>query len=65
MKQIIPLRNNRYIHMDLDTRKQLLYVAFLNGVLTVFVVSIAAITVSAMLGLDITKIQSTPTQQAK
>lgn len=65
MKHIIPLRNNRYIHMDLDTRKQPLYVTFLNSVLTVFVVSIAAITVGAMVGLDITKTQSTPTQQVK
>jgi hypothetical protein len=65
MKRITRLGNNRYIHMDLDTKKQPLYVAFLNGVMTVFVVSIAAITVGAMVGLDITKIQSTPTQQAK
>jgi hypothetical protein len=66
MKRITKLGNNRYIHMDLDTsRKHPFYVAFFNGVMTVFVISIAAITVGAMVGLDITKTQSTPTQQVK
>jgi ABC-type amino acid transport system permease subunit len=66
MKRITKLGNNRYIHMDLDTsRKHPFYVAFLNGVMTTFVLAIAAITAGAMVGIDITNIKPTPTQQVK
>jgi hypothetical protein len=66
MKRIAKLGNNRYIQMDFDLdTMQSFCVAFFNGVVTVFVVSIAAITVGAMFGVDITETQPNPTQQTK
>lgn len=55
MKRIVPLGNNRYIHMDSygePVKAQRLE----SIVVTIFVVAISAITVGALLGNDITKV---------
>lgn len=60
MKDIIPLGNNRYIHLDLGEK----YRSPLTRLLVpAFVIAIAAITASAIMGVDITNINSVPTQQ--
>ena len=60
MKDIIPLGNNRYIHLDLGKR----YRSSLTKLLVpAFVMAIAAITASAIMGVDITNIQPMLTQQ--
>jgi hypothetical protein len=60
MKDIISLGNNRYIHMDLDEK-------YLSPITKLFVsilaIAIAAITAGAIVGIDITNIQTAPTQQ--
>ena len=64
MKHIIPLGNNRYIH--LDTYGEYNESPLSKLVMTTFVIVIAAITAGAMVGIDITNINRTPTQhQAK
>ena len=61
MKQIIRLGSNRYIHLDTygEYRKSPLS----KLVITTFVIAIAAITAGAIVGIDITNINTTPTQQ--
>jgi hypothetical protein len=61
MKQIIRLGNNRYIH--LDTYGEYRETILSKIVMTTFVIAIAAITAGAMVGIDITNINRTPTQQ--
>ena len=64
MKHIIKLGNNRYIHLDIygEYRESPLS----KIVMTTLVIAIAAITAGAMVGIDITNINRTPTQhQAK
>jgi hypothetical protein len=63
MKQIIRIGNNRYIHLDSYGE----YRSSISKLLmTTFVIVIAAITAGAMVGIDITNINRTPTQhQAK
>jgi GTPase len=61
MKQIIRLGNNRYIH--LDTYGEYRETTLSKIVMTTFVIAIAAITAGAMVGIDITNINRTPTQQ--
>jgi hypothetical protein len=61
MKQIIHLGSNRYIH--LDTYGEYRESPLSKLVMTTFVIAIAAITAGAMVGLDITNIKITPTQQ--
>ena len=64
MKQIIRLGSNRYIH--LDTYGEYRESPLSKLVITTFVIAIAAITAGAMVGIDITNINRTPTQhQAK
>jgi hypothetical protein len=64
MKQIIRIGNNRYIH--LDTYGEYNESPLSKLVMTTFVIVIAAITAGAMVGIDITNINRTPTQhQAK
>ena len=58
MKRITKLGSNRYIH--LDTYKESLMSKF---VMTAIVLFTAGITAGAIVGLDITDIKSTPTQQ--
>ena len=59
MKHIIPLGNNRYIHVYLYKE----YRPPITKVLVpLFVTIIAAMTVGAIVGVDITNIQPTPTQ---
>ena len=59
MKDIIPLGSNRYIHLDLGKK----YRSSLTKLLVpTFVIAIAAITAGAIVGIDITNIQSMPTQ---
>jgi hypothetical protein len=60
MKQIIPLGNNRYIH--LDTYGKYKATTLSKIVMTTYVIVIAAITAGAMVGIDITNIKPTPTQ---
>ena len=60
MKDIIPLGNNRYIHLDLGEKYRLPITKLLVPTL---VLTIAAITAGAMVGIDITNIQPMPTQQ--
>ena len=60
MKDIIPLGNNRYIHLDLGEKYRSPFIKFL---VPAFVIAIAAITASAIMGVDITNINSAPTQQ--
>jgi hypothetical protein len=61
MKQIIHLGSNRYIHLDTYGEYRELPLSKL--VMTTFVIAIAAITAGAMVGLDITNIKTTPTQE--
>jgi hypothetical protein len=60
MKQIIRFGSNRYIHLDSygEYRESTLS----KIVMTTYVLIIAAITAGAMVGIDITNINSTPTQ---
>ena len=60
MKDIIPLGNNRYIHLDLGEKHRSPFTKLL---VPAFVIAIAAITASAIMGVDITNINSAPTQQ--
>ena len=60
MKQIIRLGSNRYIH--LDTYGEYRESPLSKLVITTFVIAIAAITAGAMVGIDITNINRTPTQ---
>ena len=61
MKRITKLGSNRYIHLDTygEYRESLLS----KLVMTTLVLAIAAITAGAMVGIDITNINRTPTQQ--
>jgi len=61
MKQIIRLGINRYIH--LDTYGEYKATILSKFVMATLVLAIAAITAGAMVGIDITKINSTPIQQ--
>ena len=61
MKQIIRLGSNRYIH--LDTYGEYRESPLSKLVMTTFVIAIAAITAGAIVGIDITNINTTPTQQ--
>jgi hypothetical protein len=61
MKQIIRLGSNRYIH--LDTYGEYKESPLSKFVITTFVIAIAAITAGAIVGIDITNINTTPTQQ--
>ena len=61
MKQIIHLGSNRYIH--LDTYGEYRESPLSKLVITTFVIAIAAITAGAIVGIDITNINTTPTQQ--
>ena len=64
MKRITKLGSNRYIH--LDTYGEYRESPLSKLVMTTFVIAIAAITAGAMVGIDITNINRTPTQhQAK
>ena len=60
MKQIIRLSNNRYIH--LDTYGEYRESPLSKLVMTTIVIAIAATTAGAMVGIDITNINRTPTQ---
>jgi hypothetical protein len=60
MKDIIPLGNNRYIHLDLGEKYRSPFIKLL---LPTLVIAIASITASAIVGIDITNIQPIPTQQ--
>jgi len=60
MKEIIPLGNNRYIHLDLGEKYRSPFTKLL---VPAFVIAIAAITASAIMGVDITNTNSVPTQQ--
>ena len=61
MKRITKLGSNRYIH--LDTYGEYHETTLSKLVMTTFVIAIAAITAGAMVGIDITNINRTPTQQ--
>ena len=61
MKRITKLGSNRYIH--LDTYGEYRESPLSKLVMTTFVIVIAAITAGAMVGIDITNIKPTPTQQ--
>lgn len=59
MKEIIRLSDGKYVHLDTyGERKNLLS----KIIMTTFVLAIASMTACAMVGIDITSIQSTPTQ---
>ena len=60
MKQIIRLGSNRYIH--LDTYDEYRESTLSKIVMSTIVIVIAAITAGAMVGIDITNINLTPTQ---
>ena len=60
MKRITKLGNNRYIH--LDTYGEYRESPLSKLVMTTLVLAIAAITAGAMVGIDITNINRTPTQ---
>jgi len=60
MKQVIRIGNRRYIH--LDSYGEYKETPLSKFVMTTFVLAIAAITAGAMVGIDITKINPTPTQ---
>ena len=60
MKRITKLGSNRYIH--LDTYGEYRESPLSKLVMTTFVIAIAAITAGAMVGIDITNINRTPTQ---
>lgn len=59
MKDIIPLGNNQSIHLDLGEKYRSPFTKLL---VPAFVIAIAAITASAIIGVDITNINSVPTQ---
>ena len=61
MKHITKLGINRYIH--LDTYGEYRESPLSKIVMTTLVLAIAAITAGAMVGIDITNIKPTPTQQ--
>ena len=61
MKRITKLGSNRYIH--LDTYGGYNESPLSKLAMTVIVLATAAITAGAMVGIDITNIKSTPTQQ--
>ena len=61
MKQIIRLGSNRYIH--LDTYSEYKDTTLSKIVMATIVIAIAAITAGAMVGIDITNIKPTLTQQ--
>ena len=61
MKHITKLGSNRYIH--LDTYGEYRESPLSKLVMTTFVIAIAVITAGAMVGIDITNINRTPTQQ--
>ena len=64
MKQVIRIGNRRYIH--LDSYGEYKETPLSKFVMTTLVLAIAAITAGAMVGIDITNINPTPTQhQAK
>ena len=60
MKQIIRFGSNRYIH--LDSYGEYKETPLSKFVMTTLVLAIAAITAGAMVGIDITNINSTSTQ---
>jgi beta-lactamase regulating signal transducer with metallopeptidase domain len=60
MKQIIHLGNKRHIH--LDSYGEYKETPLSKIVMTTFVLTIAAITAGAIVGIDITNINRTPTQ---
>ena len=60
MKHITKLGNNRYIYLDTYGKYQSSTSKLL---MTTLVLAIAAITAGAMVGIDITNIKPTPTQQ--
>ena len=60
MKRITKLGSNRYIH--LDTYGEYRESPLSKLVMTTLVLAIAAITAGAMVGIDITNINRTPTQ---
>jgi hypothetical protein len=60
MKQVIRIGNKRYIH--LDTYGEYKDTTLSKIVMTTLVLAIAAITAGAMVGIDITNINPTPTQ---
>jgi beta-lactamase regulating signal transducer with metallopeptidase domain len=60
MKHIIRIGNRRYIH--LDSYGEYKATTLSKIVITTFVLAIAAITAGAMVGIDITNINPTPTQ---
>jgi hypothetical protein len=59
MKHITKLGNNRYIHLDTYGEYQSPLSKLL---MTTFVLAIAGTTAAAMVGIDITNINLTPTQ---
>lgn len=60
MKHIVPLGNNQYIHLDLGEKYRSPFTKLL---VPAFVIAIAAITASAIMGVDITNTNFVPTQQ--
>jgi beta-lactamase regulating signal transducer with metallopeptidase domain len=60
MKQVIRIGNKRYIH--LDSYGEYKESTLSKIVMTTFVLAIAAITAGAIVGIDITNINPTPTQ---
>ena len=61
MKRITKLGSNRYIH--LDTYGEYSESTLSKLAMTAIVLATAAITAGAMVGIDITNINRTPTQQ--
>ena len=62
MKHIIPLGNNRYIHLDLGEKYRSSITKLLVPIL---VIAIASIVAGAIVGIDITNIQPMPQHQTK
>lgn len=60
MKQVIRIGNRRYIH--LDSYGEYKETPLSKFVMTTLVLAIAAITAGAMVGIDITSTNPTPTQ---
>ena len=68
MKQITKLGNNRYIHLDsygkyIKPPSSDVDAEHFKFLITILVLVIASITAGAMVGIDITNINTTPTQQ--